>query len=1320
MARVNSPAEDGADSGLPQGGSIAPLNPRHEDVVSANTGGLRRRLRVVGEPFPEGDERLFDLDINDFTDEQSPIHPLFLALAAQVDTDAGRARLESIYSKVAGAPHLRLLLPSLVNEIEFRRREGMSWKDITDQLHLKVPLDGHALILADENGFTAPLTEVREGEIGETIETAAGVVRASHKVVEETNARLAEPMMGDAALFLVKSAAQKKEVLAALDANPAPMLVRHLAERTDDMGQDKYPLVADRRVFTRSVGVSPIADGELHLVAYAGKGNSKGGIMVLGPARDRVTQLQKDAGPGEILDDTVGADDLVEVMGPENEEKLRAPDSPWVALKVMEAILKMTPYVKDSISRLLADGEGLEGLITPSLDAYYVVLELEGGDVEQFWESLVDEGTGSEKIHLFKPEGPRKLHFWTEGVSTPYEFEREVAGFTRQVARLSRKAGARFKMSRGHEGALQRLPLPGGIQVDATGKSIVDTVRGISCLDGEEDCVWVAESACDALGLVGRRAEFTTRYIKGKPYRGIVLKVDAEGNTSIRENLLGREAQTLAVQNFARSLGTNGMALKIRKPLDASARGYGESAILRAGDIYARTELGFKDDQIVYLARGKDIFAELKQKTGHSKEELMENPQLLMQPVLMFLDAESLSAEASVELDRFLSSMVGAPIGLIYTGAYTFRPSAMMGEQYKGRELSAEQEVGELSLEEAKALVFQTRTDLTEADGDRVLQLLREEWQGRWRKPLVPRLIIHNFARALYKRGDMLNLTDSIVNRVWVGELSEMMDRAKLNEHQRTVIGAVAEIGFPVTVRELKGILSSVSERMLEGLTQTDPAFLAAEGEGTERRYSLATEQMRSARLIVAKDKQAIHGFLVKNNFFRGESPNVSAESMYRCLVEFEHALAYPESCKNPRTVELVRKLGRYHATQRGGFAAAYHVYSSFVEALAKHHIAMDAGFLSTELLEDLVWAFTQTGNTKDLDYVQELLAAAKAAGVDGPELRWRENFRTKFLAPVDELDPLPEGDSMAELLNELEPFDECFRAETLDHTELVRFVRLASMFDTYAEQEGEENPISRLAFKGASLSRRANAARIMSRLIGILRRRRPNGFEVIADKMNDASVAYKLQILKDLVAIEADLVTAEPDSSLTDELVAETARFVAYVRKYLHGAPSKEEFELTQINFERAETILDDLERPLPFAGFDAADVRFNMESIYWESQVANPELDVDRAAMMNILDAKERQVKAVLGDAVKLAMLPYRHRLTMQVLNWIQTKLRLLKRFPQAGDEAIIEVLDRDYQDLSAKSARMLKQLTGQDQPDYYRLYFLPLKTGQTSWKE
>lgn len=1319
MAKALLPAEE-LPGGLPPDRSLANLKDNTGEVV-ANRGRVRDRLRVVGEPFPEGDERLFDLDGRHFVDEDSPIQPLFEALATQLDKEEGKARLERIYRKVAGAPHLRLLLPALIKEIEFRRREGMPWKEVTDHLHLRVPLDGHALILADENGFTALLTDMIDGEIGQNIETAAGVVRTSTGIINQTNARLVEPMMGDAALMLVKSAAQKVAVQEALAANPAPMTVEHLAGKKDEFGEDKYPLVDGRRVFTRSVGIYPIGEDALHLVAYAGKGNRKGGIMVVGEARDKVTQLQKDAGPGETLDATEGWTDLRDIVGPDNIDDLPMPKSPWVMLKTMEAVLQMTPYVRSSIPRLLDEGEeDLESLVTPSLDAYYVVLELEGGDVENFWAHLVEEGTGSEKIHLFKPEGPRKLHFWTEGVSTPHDFEKEVAGFTRQVARMARAAGAKFKMSRGHEGALQRLPLPGGIQVDATGKSIVDTVRGISCLEGEEDCVWVTESACETLGLVGQRAELTTRYIKGRPFRGIVLKIDAEGNTSIRENLLGREEQIAAVQTFVRSLGANGMALKIRKPVDAVDRGYGESAVLRAGDTFARSELGFKDDQIVYLARGKGLFVDLKRKTGHSKDELMENPQLLTEPVLLFLDAESLSAEDSVDLDRFLSAMLGAPIGLIYTGTYQFRPGAMMGEQYKGRELSAEREVGELTLEEAKTLVFQTRTDLTEADSDRVLQLLRDEWKGKWGKPLVPRLLIHNFARAIYKRGDMLNLTDAIVNRVWIGELSEMMDKAGLNEHQRTLLGAVAEIGFPVTVRELKGILRFASDRMLEVLTQTEPAFLVAEGEGAERRYRVATEQMRNARLIVAKDKQAIHAYLLRNNFLREERPEVSEASMARCDIEFEHALAYAESCKNPRTVELVRRLGRYHASQKGGFAAAYHVYSSFMEALQRHHIPVDAEFLSADILADLVWAFTQTGNTKDLAYVQQLLAAAKVAGIDCPELRWRENFRTKFLSPVDKMDELGAENAMVPVLAELEKFNDFFQTETVDHKELVRCVRLASMFDASAEQEGEANPISRLAFKGASLSRRANAARIMSRLVGILRRQKPEGYEALAVKLSQEALAYKLQILQDLVSIEADLVTTTPDSSFNEELVAETARFVAYVRKYLHGVPNDEEFELTQVNFARAEGILSDLERPLPFAGFDSADVRLNMESIYWESQVTNSEYAVDRTSMMAILDGKESEARGFLNEAVKLGMMPYRYRLTLQVLNWLQTKLRLLKRFPQAGDEAIIARLDSEYQDLSSKSARLLKQLTGENQPDYYVKYFRPLMTGETSWNE
>lgn len=1317
----NQPDIDGLDT---QGAlALQKSVPNERDFV--RKGGGRRALRVVGEPHPEGDDRLWDPDGRNFVETDNTIAPLFEALATGIDTVEGRVRLDRVYKRVAGPRHLRTILPTLIKTIETRRREGVSWLDVTDNLQINVPVDGTDayFILADENGFTDASTNVIEGQEGENIATATGVVHTYDKIVGAAKVGLYEPIVGDAALVFARGKRKKDESLKQMAANPAKMMVRHLASKRDEQGIEKYPLnEAGERTFTRSIGVLPIGNSKVNVLAYSGKGKQrKGGVMVIGAARDEVTELQKKAGAGEIKypDNYVEAEESTDLAN--GDDELPIPESPWVALKAIEAIFQMTSFSNTAVASLLEETdaeESSETLVTPRLDAYYMVLSIEGGNVERFWELLTDEGTGTDKIMLFKPVGGRELHFWTDGIKTPHDFEQEVAIFTRQMARITKTAGVSFKMSRSHEKALQLIPLPGGIQVDATGPSIVDGVRGITCLDGEEgNCVWVTESACASLGLVGKRAEFTTRIIKGKPFRGVVLKIDAEGNTSIREALFGREEALGKAQAFIRNLGQNGVALRVHKPEGAQERGYGESAILRAAETHARAE-GFSDNQIVYLARGKKLFAELQEKTGHTVEELIETPQLLNDPVLLFLDTDSMAPEDAAQLDRFLTAMVGAKIGLIYTGAYHFRPGAILGDQYKGRELADDAEVGELSPEEAKNLVFQTRIDLTEADDERIAQLLKYEWMGRWNKPLVPRLLIHNFARAIYKRGDMLNLDEKIANQVWVGELSEMMDSAKLSEPQRLVLGVVAEIGFPVPAHRLSAMLHFSTDRILEALTQTDPAFLVAEGEGAERVYSPASDKIRNARLLVGKDKKAYHDFLVKNDFFREKEPLVDEKSLQRCNVELDHCLAYPTTCVNDRAVELVRLLGRYHASESRDFGAAYNVYHDFLAALEKHGLLKLGLILPAPLVLDLVWALTQTTYSKNLELAKLLTQSLQLPCTPDHHLQllWRREGRMASVAPVDKLPALQEGHPFHALLLSINGLAAYFNTKNpTDHQHLDRCLRLEQQFELSAQEalvtESEIAPFTHFAFKGASLARRANAARIFERCAEVLR---------VDPSMEAGGLAYetlgraaedlKMRVLRDLVGLEATVTGMEPKNDFDQELLGEIYRFLADARKYLFPRPTQDEFTGTAGYFNRAKVSLANLDRPLPFARFDCVDVELNHAVMYVDRAIKESPV-LNRETTWSDLESFEAIAERESHEAVKLAMLPYRYRFLIQRMNFTELKYRLLLRESREGDDTLRTGLEKKYRELNDQASRLYELINGKPQPNYFDIVFAPL---------
>lgn len=1211
-----------------------------------------------------------------------------------------RRQLEAIYQKVAAPLHLRPFLHALIQELEARRLSGAEWKGINDGIKLEVPLEGYAITVVDANGYTACLLE---GNDQERLTTAAALTTAFHECIQEVGAVLLEPVVGDAAKILTFNADQQARLEAALGKLRIPMTVTKLSQAHPD----KYPIdpLTGKPSFTLSIGKSPAGKG-LRGLAYAGKGNRRGGVFVQGDSMDEAETLQKKAGPGETLRSGSFGEAVQE---PTWLQVPPLPASILIAIKVIETLLNLSSHSDAAVAELL-DGREVVSL-APRLEAYYAVLNLEDGDAEIFWDQYLEQGTGTDHIVLFKPVGSRELHVWSRDIQTPQQFQAAFESFVRQIKKMAKQAGCGMKLGLGYEQALTVLPLPGSFQVDATGSVIVGTVRAVSALRGrEEDSLRVDKTACDALGLRG--VEMTTRRVKNAVYQGVDLSIDAEGGMSIPEPLVGREKELMTLHEFVDHLGLNGVALQVRKPDHVEEGGYGTSALLRATERYARKEKGFTDEQLMNLGSGENLFTDLEASLGHSVSELMEHPEYLTKPVLLLWDADTVSPQDAARVDRFLFAMIGAPIGLVYSGAYQFRSGAMLGDSYQGRALSGDLEIGPLDETQALELVFQTRTDLDESHEARIRQLLRE-----WGRSFTPRLLIHNFSAALTVRGANCFLDPALCDQVWAGELGHILDAADLDETDRVALGILAEIGFPVSMEELQKLVPDFTwfkplQKLVSG------GFLKSVEENGARRLAPADAKIRKARLLARQYAPALRKGLMENNFFRLDV--AEGEDEERSAIELEHALGHAETCRNPRTFDLVFRLGRLYLNTKKDFGAAYELYHRFLQVCKDQGV--DLKTLPQELVHDLVWALTQTKDKKDATHACELLEAQSGLS---SELFWRAGAQMPKLLATDDLAALPLDHPHYELMNQLSALSGGLEARGITrHRELEKVLRLEASFsgaETMAAEKHDSSPLLSVAFTGEALSRTAYAARLFARLARDLTDKMPEQSDLI-EALCSAASKFELGVRSRLTVLEASLIYLETKTDLDHELWAEILRTLLDIHKYLSPTPNNAEMVWIRASYEKASHSFEGLKRPAQAASLDAADVYFNAAALHWQRKLPLPgvfdgesEETASREGLEQVwvvLDEHQEKVQVQLSQAVSNALLPLRYRLTLQLMNFIQLKMRLLARNFTPERRLLFEQLHDEYKTLASDSARLHQLLEQKPQPDYYALECAPIK--------
>lgn len=1299
-------------------------------------------LRIAGTFTQEDRELLEDADGFIVGEEGSISQLLFERIATMEEAEA-RAYLESIYSRVMAPLHLRAVLPTLIEELEYRRMSGVKWVDLTEALAIEVPVDGHAVTVVDANGYTACLLK---GQYDEKVQTATAIAQAFDDVARKTGVLLLEPVVGDAALFLSFNPNQQSYLEQTLAELKIPMNVQSLAGTKTPEGEDRYPKIpgSKKRHFTLSRGVFPVNE-PLKVMAYGGKGNRRGGVLVHGAARDSAVELQKHASAGALLKHDSGS----RVVNGEHWNQLpQMPKSNLIAIKAIEAVLQMTSYSEAALPTLL--NQGNSKLLAPRLDAYYSVVDLQGGDVHAFWENFVQEGTGTPHIVLFKPVGMRELHFWSKNIVSPGQFREAFSAFIRQMKSLAAAAGITFKVGLGHEVALELLHLPGSFQADATGEVIVGTVRASAALaEREGDCLNVDQSACAALGLSA--VEFSTQYIKGVPYAGVHVDLDEEGNFSLPEPLLGREKDLERIHAFIDQIGVNGVSLGISKPATATDSGWGESALLRAAEHYARTEKGFSDQQIVHVRTLADLDKELLSKLGCGIDGLIEDPTQFNQPILLLWDADHFDPLEGASMNRFLSALAGAPLAMIHAGEYRFRPEMSLGDRTSGRELSAHIELEPLTEDEAVRLVFQTRRDLEIETEARVRQLLRE-----WGKAFVPRPLIHTFSRALKKVGANIVLDDTILEQIWTGELSQILDIAGYQDEERVALGIIAEIGLPIPLEDLQLMQTSLDWPSLLPKLLKNGVIQKLRGEDGQERISVADPSIRKARLLARSHKAHIRDCL-KSKGYLDFDPALPLMNFEDGLIALEHNLADPKYCREQHAAFLVQKLGRHPAVISRGFGSAYTIYCEYLDALARHKLGADELRIPAILAKDLIWAFTQTGHPKDLARVRFVLSCTErpCAELDEMELTWREHGRMKAIVPTAELTSVPDDHPYAAILASVYEYKSYFESQkTADHDYLDSCLKLSLAFDEAANfsKSKEANPtreVTYLAFKAAALARRANASRILNRLATILEKAMPwNRQEVAVDEDTDLpGVAYEgmakrwiftsdfgaahaqdryrhlainlrnaahdliTESKQELHDLEALALQVMPHTDFQRELIGETDRFLADSRKYLFPIPNDLEFLATEMLYAHAEEQLSSLERPLPFAGLDSADVRLNYAALYLERKLLEPGI-INHDELLRQIQGYMAAARTQLELAVQHGMLPYRHRLKIQLMNFIELEYRLRLRIVEMRDKPRQIELEEEYKELNRQTAQLHELIHGKKQVDYYAAVFLPLK--------
>jgi hypothetical protein len=1259
------------------------------------------QLRLVGELTPEEVDLLDELGKPlQFGDEGS-ISQRLLDRLFLLEPEEARRQLESIYQKVAAPLHLRPVLPALIEELEARRLSGAKWKDINDRIKLEVPLEGYAITVVDANGYTACLLE---GNDQERFSTAANLTNAFHQCVQDVGAVLLEPVVGDAAKILTFNADQQARLEEALGKLHIPMTVEKLSKAHPD----KYPIDPDtgKPSFTLSTGSCPAGKG-LRVLAYAGKGNRRGGVIVQGDSMDVAETFQKKAGSGE----TLRAGDFGEAVPEPTWLKVPPlPSSILIAMKVIETLLNLSSHSEAAVAELLEGREVVS--FAPRLEAYYAVLNLEAGNIEALWDEYLVHGSGTDNIVLFKPVGARELHFWSRDIQTPQQFQAAFGSFVRQMKKMSGHSGCGMKIGLGYEQALTVLRLPGSFQVDATGAVIVGTVRAVSTLRGREgDSLRVDKTACEALGLRG--VEMTTRRIKNDVYQGVDLSIDSEGGMSIPEPLVGREKELTALHEFVDRLGQNGVALQVRKPDHAEEGGYGTSALLRATELYARKEKCFSENQVLNVGSGETLFADLEASLGYSVSELMEHPEYLTKPVLLLWDADTVSPQDAARVDRFLFAMIGAPIGLVYSGAYQFRPGVMMEYPYQGRALSGDLEVSPLDEAQALELVFQTRTDLDESHEARIKQLLRG-----WRGPFTPRLLIHNFSAALMVTGANCFLNSALLNQVWAGELGHILDAADLDETDRVALGVLAEIGFPVSMEELQKLVPGFDwfgplQKLVSG------GFLKNVDADGIRRLAPADAKIRKARLLARQYAPALRKGLMENNFFRAGVSEVG-EDEERSAIELEHALGHAETCKDPKTFDLVFRLGRLYLNTKKDFGAAYELYHRFLQVCKSQGV--DLKTLPQELVHDLVWALTQTKDKKDAGYARELLDVQP---VHSAELFWRAGAQMPKLLATEDLAALPLDHPHYELMNQLSALSgELEGCGVSRHRELEKVLRLEAAFapcSKEAEEEHATSPFLAAAFIGAALVQTAFASRLFSLLARELTRKMPQQVALITALETAASQSI-LDGRNRLSGLEVNIVYLGASTELDHELWTEILRSLLNIQKYLAPTPNNAEMSRIRDCYEKTEQSFGSLKRPVPADSLNAADVYFNATALHWQRKLPLPgvfEGEDEKTAGVEkqeevwaTLHGHEEKIRTQLSLAVSNALLPPRHRLTLQLMNFIQLKMRLITRNFNPEHRLLFEQLHHEYQALALDSARLYQLLEQRPQPDYYSHECLPIK--------
>lgn len=1277
----------------------------------------RQSLRLVGgEPDEEEiADRLARLeDVGNFAEFAEPGSVSFQLMQEVflLDPEAAREKLKHILAKVAGPRHLRPVVAALTEAIENRRLDGMSWKQITDGIKLEIPLEGYAITVVDINAYTACLLK---GKYHEKVEAATAIVRTFNEVAKATGAVLLEPVEGDAGMFLTFSAEQQSRLEAELKKRKIPMNVKKLEKDQYSDGTDKYPVDHEtgQRIFTESVGIQIMhqTPDELKMVVYSGKGNAKGAVLVRGEAREAAVAYQKKAGPGATLKQDLEGRDCEE---PDWNVEPKLPDTINVAVKLIEVLLKISPYLAAAFQQLLNSSK-VEGtdVMSAKMNAYYLVLELnsthehDAEKVDAFWELLTQEGTGDDRIRLFKPGGSRGMHFWTQGIATPKNFTEAFATFNQRINRFAMECGLMFRLSLGYEDALELIPLPDSFQVDATGPSIVATVRGNAALEGKGDGNWISvdRSAVTAMGLVG--VEMTTIYIKGTPYQVVQVRLGPDGKWEVRESLVGRDAQEVEINTFVESLGLNGVALRVHKPANAKDSGYGESALVRAAERFAAS----KNIQVIQLKNKDTLFDELEVQLGCSCEELIKDPQLLKCQVLLTLDEDSFSPDLAARLDRFLFAMAGTPLGIIYTGAYQFRPEAFMGNAYNGKELSKDLEVGELSSADALNLIFKARPDLEPQDRPLIAQLLTE-----WAKPLVPRTLIRNFAQALFRQGNGWELKPALLEQAHAGALDYALEAAGLNETDRTVLGVIAEIGYGVPIEFIQSVLDfDCGEALGHLLDEAHPFLIFENGL-----YSVREASTRQARLLARKHQPAVHAQLQKRGFLR-ENPLVTEETLDRSMLELEHALVHPESCKSPRTLLLMARLGHYYLKEKKNFGAAYGLYHRFLEACEGHEL--DMGGLPEDLLHDLVWALLETSHEKDTKRVQLLLKAHPE--ISTPELMWREKMRLVRLMSSGDVESGSDGNPYTEVLTQLrEAYDRMSAAGLTLHKKLIEDLGYVSAFSKSAKDAEATHPseeVLPLAFDAAALTRISCAARWLVRLSEGVEKKLPTETDLL-ESLRQAAGAAKLDTLKRLNALETKLVFLETGGGFDKELVSEILRSLVDTYKYLAPVPNDEEMVRINGYYDRASKAFSKLDRPVQTTALDAFLIQSNAAVFHWERKLPLPGVfdkekeetatTEDRDTVWGILSGYEKKARAQLNQATRHALTHFRLLSTYQLMNFIQLKMRLLKRTFRNEDRAAFEELHSEYIMLTEDAARVHLLIMGQAQDDYYGKECRPIK--------